>query len=216
MKQLLTFLFCLTIGQSAFATEWCWFYVYVQRDYIQGPWTRAAILDESGSNQYLHPKQVKELLSFSANGADLANAILKHLKKETPERYEFNCNVFISGDTVIIRTNNLIADFDAVKNELTASFTLNNFNSVKIIQFGKTDLFQLKDITVPYMDLVFPINAGSQTSREHDTPPKGPFVIKEPTSTTHPHPENKISNWLLISISINIALTILFLRQRRK
>ena len=50
----------------------------------------------------------------------------------------------------------MITDFDAVKNELTASYIINNFTAVKIIQQNRIGVYILKDVTVPYMDLVLP------------------------------------------------------------
>jgi len=60
----------LTIGQNSFASDWAWYYIYVQTEYIQGPWTRADVLNKSGSYKYLHPKQYEEL--FGSEKIDLA------------------------------------------------------------------------------------------------------------------------------------------------
>src|SRR5205809_7734335 len=102
MKRLLTIILFLTIKQNIFVTDWVWYYIYIQVDYPQGPWTRTDILDKSGSYKYLHPKQFEEL--FGTEKEDLANAILAHLRKETPDRYKFNCTLSLSSDTVVIQT----------------------------------------------------------------------------------------------------------------
>lgn len=209
MRRLLTIISFLTIGQNSFATDWLSYYIYIQTDYLQGPWTRTDILDKSGSYKYLHPKQFEEL--FGTEREDLANAILTHLQKETPDRYKFKCTLLLSSDTVIIQTKDTITDFDAIKNELTASFTLNNFIAVKLIQRNQTTLFQLKDITVPYMDLVFPTQNTSQPLQRQDTL----TTSQQTEALTNGQTENKISIWLIISIVINLVLTIMLIRQRK-
>ena len=166
---------------------------------MQGPWTRTNILDKSGSYQYLHPKLFEELFSISGNGEDIANAIIYHLQKETPDRYKFNYVLSIISDTVIIQTNDSIADFEAVKNELTASYALNNFAAINIIQFGKPNLFRLNDVTVPYMDLVFPTNEESLAEAKHNNIQQNKFPI-----------------WLIISIFINVLLIILLLKPKSR
>src|SRR5258705_12783018 len=112
MRRLLAIILFLTLGQMCFATEWAWYYIYVQTDYIQGPWTRTDVLGRSGSYKYLHPKQFEEL--FGSEGIDLANAIFRHLQKETesPKLYKFKCSLSLSADTVVIQTKEAITDLD--------------------------------------------------------------------------------------------------------
>lgn len=216
MRRLLIIFFLTTIGQTAFATDWFWYYIYVQTEYIQGPWTRTNILDKSGSYTYLQPKQFEELFSISGDGQDIAEAIFTHLKKETPSRYKFSYILSISKDTVIIKTKDTIADFDAVKNELTASFTLNNFHAVKIIQRNKTNLFVIEDITVPYMDLVFPVSATTKANQPLDSLQKDTLISTHKSETkTQEEPRNKVSVWLIISLIINLVLTFVLLRQKK-
>lgn len=155
MKQiLLTLLLFIAIGQNCPATEWGTYFVYIQTDYPQGPWIRTSILDKSGSYTYLYPKKHEDL--FGSEGKDLAIAIFNHLKKDTehPESYNFQYTLSLVADTVVIQTK-IITDLEAIKNELIASFTLNSFKAIKIIEQGKTIIYQLKDISIPYMDLVF-------------------------------------------------------------
>lgn len=155
MKRIFTMIFFLTIGKVCFATEWAVYYIYVQTEYTQGPWIRTKILDKSGGYKYLYPKRHEEL--FGSEAIELANAIYSHLKKETehPELYKFQCSLSLLADTVVIQTEEVLPDLNAIKNELTASFTLNSFAAVKIIQHNKKIVYQLKDISIPYMDLVF-------------------------------------------------------------
>ncbi|HEY8934205.1 MAG TPA: hypothetical protein VIM65_03260 [Cyclobacteriaceae bacterium] len=118
-------------------------------------------------------------------------------------------------DTVVIETKETIADLDAIENELTASFTLNNFIAVKIIQPDKTTLFQLKDISIPYMDLVFP--ADSMMKADTKTLVKSDTLTSAPTTEflTNKQPENEIPIWLIISITLNLVLTVLLVRKKK-
>jgi len=78
MKRILALLFCLVISQCAFATEWFWYYVYVQTEYPQGPWTRTDILGKYDSYEYLHPLQFNGLFGTSDSREDIANEIFRH------------------------------------------------------------------------------------------------------------------------------------------
>lgn len=214
MKKIFFFLLLAPVmAKDVFATEWATYYIYVQKDYLQGPWKRADWLGQLDSYQYLHPQQFEEL--FGSEPISLASSIFSHLREETPERYAFQSTLTISGDTVIIQTPGSVADFDAVKNELTASFVLNNFSVVKIIRQGKAALYGLKDITVPYMDLVFP--GGKETllfrpdSITADTAASG--APAQPA--VKGQPGNKLSAGLIVSVIMNILLAALLLRKRK-
>ena len=154
---------------------------------------------------------------------DVANAILSHLKEETPKRYNFKCTLSLSGDTAVIQTKDAIKDFDAVMNELTASYTLNSFAAVRIIQHNKSSLFRLGDISVPYMDLVFhpkevirtdpPVH--SVQEKIHEETRDSTALPIETKALTVEQPENKMSVWLIISIMVNLVLLVLIVRQRK-
>ncbi|HUM45332.1 MAG TPA: hypothetical protein PLD84_00295, partial [Chitinophagales bacterium] len=210
MKQLLILVFIFLAAQNCLATEWLLYYVYVQTDYVQGPWKRTNILDKSGSYLYLHPEQFEEL--FGTEKTDLAIAILNHLKKASPERYTFNPVLSLSEDTVVIQTTEAIADFDAVKNELTASFTLNNFPAVKIIRGNHAALYQLEDISIPYMDLVFPqdssVQAETTAIQKPDSADMQPSTPKSTKTISGDHSMNPSPIWLIISTFINIILLV--------
>lgn len=219
MKRIITLLICFTIGQNAFATEWAWYYVYIQTDYMQGPWTRAEIL-YNGNPAYLHPVQFEDLFGWS-DREGLVNTILKHLKEEDPQRYKFHATTSLNKDTVIIKAKDTIPDFDAVKNELTASYVLNNFAAVKIIQGSKARIFQLKDISVPYMDLVLPNQETSASIKipERLRENKKDTASSSPGSATLANEEaddsSETSSWLIISIVLNVLLIGLFLMKRK-
>lgn len=219
MKRIITLLICFTIGQNAFATEWAWYYVYIQTDYMQGPWTRSQILYDRNS-AYLHPIQFEDLFGLS-DEAGLVNTILKHLKEEDPPRYKFHATLSVDKDTVVIKTKDTIPDFDAVKNELIASYVLNHFAAVKIIQKNKTDVFQLKDISVPYMDLVLPNQKTLSSTEMPEAPPenKKDTVSNIPTaaitSEQHECKNDGTNSWLIVSIALNILLIGWFLIRRK-
>jgi hypothetical protein len=214
MKKLfLAILLSFAIGQKSFATEWLTYYIYIQKDYLQGPWTRAELLGKS-NYEYLHPKQFEEL--FGSESISLANAILDHLRAETPERYAFRSTLALSADTVVIQTPDDIEGFDAVKNELAASFILNHFSAVKIIRRGKAALYGLKDITVPYMDLVLPGETAIPPRQKPDSIQAG---IQAPAKPVQAIPQektgNKIAPWLILSLLVNLVVAILLLRRKK-
>ncbi|MET0393800.1 MAG: hypothetical protein ABW019_11700 [Chitinophagaceae bacterium] len=212
MKKIVLFLL-LAFGaaKSSLATEWAWYYIYVQKEYIQGPWTRADLLGKRDDYAYLHPQPFEEL--FGSEQQDLVNAIFRHLREETPERYTFRSSLSVSVDTVVIRTEDSIPDFDAVKNELVASFVLNNFAAVKIIQPGKVSLYRLGDLTVPYMDLVLPATGQAHQSSDNvqiDTAALNPAI-----ETTPEKPEKKLPVWLILSVGLNLVLIMFLLLRKR-
>ena len=153
MKKLLLIIIFSVISTFCFATDWLTYYVYVQTTYLDGPWTRSDLLYKS-DYQYLFP--VKKEGLFGTVQEDIANAIMSDLKTASPKRYTFNYTLTLVSDTVILTTNDSIKEAAVVKNELIASFILNHFAAVKLIQKGVVQIFQLKDLTVPLMDLVFP------------------------------------------------------------
>ena len=214
MKYLIATILLLTIKLGSFATEWDLYYIYIQRDYIEGTWLRADLLDKS-DYKYLHPKQFGGYYGMQGDG--LAEDIVTHLKEETPNRYKFQYNISVLKDTVIINTTDSIADFDAVKNELTASFIMNNFNTVTIIQKGKALSFHLEDISVPYMDLVFPKKIMPADEEDIDSLQKDSVkIINNETLASSKKYDNKILIGLIISIIGNLILGGLLLGKKRK
>lgn len=211
MKKIFLLLLSFTIVKTSLATEWAWYYIYVQKEYIQGPWIRADVFAGRDNYAYLHPQQFEEL--FGSEPGQLAHSIFSHLREETPERYGFRATVAVAGDTVIVQTQDAIKEFDAVKNELTASFVLNNFRAVKIIQPGKVSLYGFGDLTVPYMDLVVPAQGPPIPKTENirnEEPAPDP-------ATGEPIPGKtgkKWSVWVILSLLLNSVLAILLLRKR--
>lgn len=218
MKRISILLLFFLIGQRCFATEWAWYYVYVQTEYLQGPWKRTDLLYESKQYVYLHPIQCEEL--FGSESSDLANAIFSRLKEENPERYAFPSKLSLVNDTVVVSTKEIIPELEAVKNELTASFILNNFEAVKIVQGNQSNLYLLKDISVPYMDLVGASTKGLAT----DTVPQEVPNIKQDSVFTNtpiqPSDNTEQTNSLItillfISLGTNVLLVALLMRKRK-
>lgn len=213
MKKAVFFLlFFFIVAQKSVATEWLTYYVYVQKEYLQGPWKRADLLGQD-SYAYLHAQQYEEL--FGSEPVSLANAILKHLREETPERYTFQSTLVATGDTVVIQTRDTITDFEAVRNELVASLLLNNFSTVKIIQPGSAAFYGLQDISVPYMDLVFPSGREVPLMQSPDSLQSDINTsARQSPPAAGKSPGNKLSLWLILSVIINILLVVLLLRKR--
>lgn len=213
MKYIVTFFLFIIIHCNAFATEWNLYYIYIQKDYVEGTWLRADLLDKS-DYKYLHPKQFGGYYGMLGDG--LAEDIVNHLRGETPERYKFKYTISCVKDTVLISTTDSIADFDAVKNELTASLIMNNFSTVRIIQKGKASSFHLEDISVPYMDLVFPEKMRSVIKEDTDSVQRDSTKMIDNISISTKSQDNKILVALIISLIGNVILIGLLLRNRKK
>jgi hypothetical protein len=213
MKHIITIFVFLIIQSNSFATEWNWYYIYIQTEYTQGSWLRADHLDRS-DYKYLETKQFEEL--FGSEGDGLAEAIVNHLKHETPGRYKFKYAISVVKDTVYINTPDSIADFDAVKNELTASLIMNNFNKVTIIQKGIASSFHLEDISVPYMDLVFPEKIKPIHDTDISIQSDSIKIVDKKAKISAKKYDNKILIALIISIIGNVILAGLLLRNRKK
>jgi len=211
MWNTLTILIFFIFGQHCYATNEGWFYIYKETEYPQGPWTRTNILEQSGSYKYLEPKQFEELLGSEKN--QLANSIFFHLQKETesPNLYKFKNSLSVSFDTVILQSNEIITDFEKIKNELVASFTLNNFTAIKVIQGKTIRIYKLSDITIPYMDLVYYSN--QSLSKNVDN--KNDSTSIKMTQKTDNSSKNKFSTLLILSLGLNIIF-ITFIMLKRK
>lgn len=212
IKRFLLIITLSIVGHTALATEWLTYYVYIQKQYLQGPWTRASLMDTTGNYDYLHPKEIVELFGWDENGQYLAEAIMHNLKEETPPRYSFQYNLFIKGDTAVIQTNDSIKEYEAVKNECTASFLMNKFKVLNIIHQGISQMYTMSDITVPYMDLIVPTPPTRSTSLEQ--PLNHEPDLSEPSKENQK--ESTFNLWLIISVVINIILFVILLLRRKR
>jgi hypothetical protein len=206
-------LFFLSFKQSCFATDWSWFYVYVQTSYPQGPWSRTNVLNEYGYYKYLQPKLHEEL--FGSEPISLAQAIFNNLKTESESKTLYKQSFLLSvvTDTVFIECKNKIVKFDSIKNEILASFLLNSFKAVKVIQPDSSNIYVLKDISIPYMDLVYLPNKTLRDST--NSKDRTNNIITKDLSVANTE-ENKISIWLIISLIANfVLLVMLFVRKKK-
>ena len=130
---------------------------------------------------------------------------------ESPNLYKFKNSLSVSFDTVILQSNEIITDFEKIKNELVASFTLNNFTAIKVIQGKTIRIYKLSDITIPYMDLVYYSN--QSLSKNVDN--KNDSTSIKMTQKTDNSSKNKFSTLLILSLGLNIIF-ITFIMLKRK
>jgi hypothetical protein len=217
---------------DAGATHWLTYYVYVETQYVQGPWARTGLL--SGSDyRYLAPRIYEDL--FGTIRDELAAKMLGRLKEEKPELYDWDYNLLIDGDTVCLEPVGPFKMSETVMNEVTATMTINSFAAVSFRLSGGTQLFTLADLTLPYFDLVRP-----QTNVEATASPKagdkatvsqqtseeatiGPEVNGEAPARAEPAPDIPVNNrnnsliaWLLLSVLLNLTLLLFLILKSRK
>lgn len=150
MKILLTF--CLfTTSLYATATHELTYFIYSETEYMQGPWSRTDLL-ETSNFKFLSAEAYEDL--FGSGDADLVNKMLFRLKEKKPDVYNWDYTLSFQGDTVIITPQKTIQSFEIVMNEVTATLTLNRFKAVSFHINGQQKTYTLKDLTLPYFDLV--------------------------------------------------------------
>tara|TARA_R110002050_G_scaffold194902_3_gene329739 strand:- start:10804 stop:11451 length:648 start_codon:yes stop_codon:yes gene_type:complete len=211
MKLFLTILI-LIISLSANATEWATYYVYFETEYIQGPWTRTDILEKS-EYKYLAPKSFEDL--FGSEDVDLINTMISRLKKNNPKVYDWTYDLTVQNDTVILTPKGQITQIETVKNEVTATLTLNNFKAVKFNFENGQETLTLNDLTLPFFDLV-------EVKKEiipeviPITKPDNLNSIENIQTSDKPTKENNsLTIWLVISCILNAGLLVLFILKRK-
>jgi len=215
MKGLLTILFLSTI-YSASATHWMTYYVYVETEYIQGTWTRTDILEKS-DYKYLAPHIFQDL--FGTEDIGLITTMLSKLKEKNPDDYKWTYELSVQGDTVILTTNETITELTTVKNEITATITLNNFKAVTF-RIGDTEqTLTIEDLTLPYLDLVEPgtktVEPQQVIAVETDTPETQETVEVTVTQEMPNEVRNPLTIWLIISGLLNIVLIGLIIKNKK-
>ena len=98
MRVLLTILLFF-ISLNIRATHTLTYYVYVETEYTQGPWTRANLID-AWQYRYLAAEVHEDL--FGSEATDLVNKLLSRLKEKKPEIYNWSYELTIQGDSVFI------------------------------------------------------------------------------------------------------------------
>lgn len=190
--RLLFILLAFIMGRHVHATHTLTYYVYVETEYTQGPWTRANLL-EGSQYRYLAAEVHEDL--FGSEPTDLVNKLLSRLKEKKPEIYNWSYELIIQGDTVLITPKDQIKNIETVKNEITATLLFNSFKAVMIKINEQTQVLTLNDLSVPYFDLV--------------TKQTQPLIITD-TLTLTKSGEN-LAIWLVVSLILNTVLVALWI-----
>lgn len=145
----LTLLFLLLTTPLS-STIWMDYIVYFEReDFMNGYDNRDLY------NRYLFPKKFSDL-GYSKDY--LVSFVLEKLEKDKPEIYKwiFDCKFNIEQQQVTIEISQKLSksQFKTVKNELVTSLIFNEFERVIFKLDKKYVVVTLKDINVPYFDLV--------------------------------------------------------------
>lgn len=211
MKELLTILI-LIMSLSAGGTHWLTYYVYYETEYMQGPWTRTDLLKESGY-KFLASEAFEDL--FGSEDKELVNQMLHRLKNKKPEIYNWNYDITFQGDTVILKTKEKIEKIETVKNEITATLTLNNFKAVTFHFTDQQETWTINDLTLPYLDLV---TGRSKTHEPSEKPGRidAKAQVDKVQTNGAPDKERDSTPWLVISGILNIGLIGLLIMKRKK
>lgn len=186
MKSIFT-IFTFIISLNVYATHWLTYFVYFEDDYVQGPWTRADEL-KSSDYKYLSVETYEDL--FGSEEADFVNKVVSKLKEKKPELYSWTYDLSFENNRVIFSMNNPPENLETIKNEVTASFIFNNYEAVVFNIGNQSDTLTIKDLTIPYFDLVSKqITSVNQTQENASVKAENPLTI-----------------WFLVSIILNLAL----------
>lgn len=206
MKILLTTLL-LTFTLSLKATHTLTYYVYIETEYTQGPWTRAGLLDAS-QYKYLAPVVYDDL--FGSDETELINKLLFRLKEKNPDSYNWSYSIQVQGDTVLITPKGVLNNIETIKNEITATLCFNNYKAVGININGQAQVLTINDLTLPFFDLVT-----NQTQAEKTTDPVRMKENKVTQLITPPSDNHKtVNSWLILSVALNILLVILLIKKK--
>jgi hypothetical protein len=199
----------LMLSMEAGATHWLTYYVYLETEYLQGPWNRAGLLSKSGY-RYLSPKQFEDL--FGTESCDLAEKMLSRLSEENPDDYNWEYMLSCQADTVILEPLGEVQNRITVINEVTATMVLNSFKAV-CFRFGDhTVTCSLKDLTLPYLDLVAPVNTAQKDERGTCDSGAEDTAAQE---VNDPARGNRWLTWLILSLVLNLALSVYLIIKSR-
>lgn len=206
MKYLLLSIVMITLRLNVLATEWCTYYVYYEAEYLQGTWTRAGLV-EGSDYKYLAVQVFEDL--FGSDDEQMARKFLSRLQEKNPELYNWQYELAVAGDTVIISSDITPGHEETIKNEITATFTFNNFQAVTFNFAGRSETRTNQDLTIPYFDLVS--NKSDSTSRAAVVRQE---IARPPTETAE-HKQRPVMGWLIASGVLNLALLAVLLIRRR-
>lgn len=206
MKYIIASLFFI-FSVKAQAAHWFTFYVYFETEYIQGPWSKTDVLDQS-NYKYLTVEKHEKLLGTVDE--DLVDTLIATLKENKPELYNWNYDLKIQQDLVEITIHEIIENPETIKNELIATILLNNFDKLKLNYNQKSETLTLEDLTLPYMDLVF---YQSQEDADETSTVEEILEAREETSSDE---SSSLNYWLIASVILNIAFIGFFLLNRNR
>ncbi len=133
------------------ATHDIWYFVWHQDEYVQGMWKRAGMLPDR-SPRYLRPVLYVDMLGTVP--LDLVQHIMGRLKAQRPEAYAFDYEADVAGDTVVMKLNGSVPDFNTIKNEVTLSMVMQSgFDHVRFVRPEGTKTYSVADIDLPWFDL---------------------------------------------------------------
>ncbi|MFO8236501.1 MAG: hypothetical protein R6U04_13975 [Bacteroidales bacterium] len=218
MRKLLTLLFLLT-ALNVSATNWLSYYVYSETKYMQGPWSRTDVLGKSGY-RYLAPHYYEDL--FGTVKSDLVNKMIQRLQEMKPGVYNWDYDLSIEGDTVIFSTGTQIRRFETVKNEITVTLTMNDFDVIIFRLPDKEETLTIDDVTLPFFDLV---EAGEKDSGEeksgsmeeelqHEKNREEMIITDEDKNGDKGKNHNLLFFALIFSVILNIVLIVFFIKKR--
>ncbi|MGW8315976.1 MAG: hypothetical protein ACWGNV_10275 [Bacteroidales bacterium] len=215
MKKIFTILLLLQVLEAG-ATHWLTYYVYVETEYAQGPWSRTRILGQS-DYRYLAAREYTDL--FGTEPVDLVQKMLQRLGENRPGDYHWKYELELKEDTVQFITDRLPEAWGSVRNELTATMILNGFRAVEFTTPDTTIVGTLGDLTLPYFDLVPPKRnrAGPEAGMGHGEP-ASPVVVSPDTvqNKEEAAARNPLAAWLVFSILLNLILGISLILKFRK
>lgn len=199
----------LLLCVNARATHWARYYIYIETEYLQGPWSRMDVL-ESSDNKYLSPKLYENL--FGSVPEDMVNTMIANLAENKPELYKWDYTVKVNGDTVVITTTEEFDQIETVKNEITSTLTLNSFSAVTFQLPGSTTTLTLDDIKIPLLDLV---------NKEQDLENSDQETIESKSAeqiveVEEPKDQKEYSIWFIASLGLNILLAGILIYRIRK
>ncbi|MGE3802443.1 MAG: hypothetical protein AB7H80_15610, partial [Candidatus Kapaibacterium sp.] len=135
------------------ATHDYWYFVWHEVDFVQGTWKRAEMLHRS--TKFLRPMMYVDLIG--SESLDLVQNVMERLRAHRPEMYGFKYSATVGGDTVLLKMEKTLPEFNTVKNEVLLSMVMQSrFNHVTFVQPDGRKTYSLKDVDLPWLDLRLP------------------------------------------------------------
>lgn len=198
-KYFITFLFLIFSIKSQ-AAHWFTYYIYFETEYIQGPWSKTHLLNQS-NYKYLTVEKHNQLLG--TEDEDLVETLISTLREIKPDLYNWEYDLKINKNTVEITASQIVENIETVKNELIATILFNNFETLKFNYNGKSEILTLNDLTLPYFDLVNVQNNEKKSVEEKNNLKENVEVEIEKNAN-----KNSLIYWLIASILLNLGFVV--------